>query len=246
MGDMKDTEVFWVSNAILYEDDSLIVLHKKRGWVVHQGAGHTTDTIAHAIYPLLISYSETSKREGRAGIVHRLDKDTSGVLLIARTEAAHDFYAHMFATRTVKKTYLSIVKGCLIFPQGEVRTYIARDTRNRKKFCNYADASQGKQAISHYRVLYSHVAYSVVEWSIETGRTHQIRLHAQYLGCPIVGDRVYARAIHDKYMRDVSLMLHAWKIRIPMLSYQKQEREFCAPISNDMKRVFSHIGYSVE
>ncbi len=225
-----------IQESIIYRDEGLIVLNKQRGDVVHIGSGHNNSTIAQAVFHMLSSYKENHAREGRAGIVHRLDKDTSGILLIAKTVDAHNFYAQKFAHRAVKKTYLSIVKGSPPLAESEVVTYIARHTKNRKKFCNYTDASVGKEARSHYTVLNSNGKYSLVRWNILTGRTHQIRLHAQYIGTPILGDPLYSRAVPDSDLRYASLMLHAWKLEIALYNTKcsAEKKEFCAALPQDM------------
>ncbi len=238
-----------IQESVRYSDETLLVLNKQRGDVVHIGAGHYSATIAQAVFPMLQSYRKGDMSAGRAGIVHRLDKDTSGILLVARTAAAHDFYAKQFACRAVKKTYLSILKGTPPLAHAEVTSYIARHVKNRKKFCNYTHASQGKEARSHYTVLNSNGKYSLVQWNILTGRTHQIRLHAQHIGSPVLGDALYARAVHDDALRNVPLMLHAWKLEIALynahamhaVERSKGKKEFCAPMPQDMQEVCAHL-----
>ena len=237
-----------IKDNIIYDDEHTIILNKQRGWVVHPGVGEHDTTIAQAVFPLLQSYLETSASEHRAGIVHRLDKDTTGALLIAKTKEAHIFYANQFANRNVEKLYLSIVRGVPHKQQGDIHTVIARDKKSRKKFANYDSTSPGKMAHSHYSVLYSNKDYSVILWNIFTGRTHQIRLHAQHLGCPVLGDLLYARKFTDKTLGDVPLMLHAWKLSISLFSLDtlastQERKEFSANIPTQMQECFEKIGY---
>lgn len=236
---------------ILYQDEHTIVINKPRGVVVHRGAGGEQATIAAAVFSRLVSFDDALAAEGRAGIVHRLDKDTTGALLIARSKEAHQFYAAQFAARRVRKIYLSVLKGTPAAARGRVDTHIARHSVKRKQFAVIADASRGKEASSEYELLSAGKDYSLVQWNIFTGRTHQIRVHAKHINCPVLGDAVYSRAAGPAggMLRRAPLMLHAWKLGIVLYgggvdSSGQPLQEFCAPVPEDMRAVCTELGFS--
>lgn len=177
---------------IIYEDRDIIVLNKKPGIPVHPSYGHSDDTIVNALLNYLGKNGMLSSIGGekRPGIVHRLDKDTSGVLIVAKNNQAHSHLTYQFADRTPEKVYEAIVKGTLLPPEGIIDKPIARSMKNRKKFTT---AETGREAITHYHVIDSKNQTSWVKFIPKTGRTHQIRVHAQSIGYPIVGDPLYAR-----------------------------------------------------
>ena len=173
---------------ILYEDDDIVAVNKPAGMVVHAGAGHASGTVVNA---LLHRYRALSGVAGalRPGIVHRLDKDTSGVLLVARTDEAHANLADQFAARQVKKTYLALVHGRLEKDSGTIGLPIARDLRRRTRMTTRR--REGRAARTDWRVLARLGDYTLVEVDLHTGRTHQIRVHFSALGHPLVGDTLY-------------------------------------------------------
>jgi 23S rRNA pseudouridine1911/1915/1917 synthase len=191
---------------ILFEDDFLAVLNKSAGTVVHPGAGHQGGTLVSG---LLHHFGKLSGVGGveRPGIIHRLDKETSGCLVVAKTDAAHRALAAQFASRDVVKIYLALVAGSPRFRTGIVEAPIARDPVHRKKM-KVAPIGRGREAITEYRVIASAGGVSVVECRPRTGRTHQIRVHLKHLGCPVLGDPLYGR--RGNFSRH---MLHAWKLR---------------------------------
>lgn len=190
---------------ILYEDEHLIVLDKPAGLVVHPGAGNRRGTLVSALLHHGSGLSRTGGME-RPGIVHRLDKETSGCLVVAKTDAAHHRLARQFASREVAKTYLALVRGVPRHSSGTVDAPLARHAVQRKKMA-VAEAGRGRPAVTEYRVLSSHAGLSLIECRPQTGRTHQIRVHLKHLGCPVVGDPLYGR--RENHSRH---MLHAWKL----------------------------------
>jgi 23S rRNA pseudouridine1911/1915/1917 synthase len=205
---------------ILYEDHRVVVLNKAQGMVVHPGAGNHSGTLANALlYRRLRFLPPIPEVSGslpgascRPGIVHRLDKDTSGVIIASYDDAALAFLADQFKKRTVKKTYAAIVQGTPREERGIVETRIVRDSRNRKRFAVSTD--RGKSALTRYRVIRSWGAYSLLALRPRTGRTHQLRVHLRHLGSPILGDGVYG--IPDRRFPAATLMLHALTLSITL------------------------------
>jgi 23S rRNA pseudouridine1911/1915/1917 synthase len=197
---------------VLYEDDDLIAVNKPAGMVVHAGAGRHAGTLVNA---LLHHYGKLSGVAGelRPGIVHRLDRETSGVLLVARTDAAHRNLAAQFAGRRVEKTYLAMVVGHVKAGDGVIDKAIARDPIHRTRMTVRTGA--GCAAHTEYRVLRRYANVTYLEVKIGTGRTHQIRVHLASIGHPVVGDRVYGapRTSVGVPPLDGRFFLHAWRIR---------------------------------
>ena len=190
---------------ILFEDDFLAVLAKPAGMVVHPGPGHKGGTLVSGLLHHFGSLSQIGGVE-RPGIVHRLDKETSGCLVVAKTDAAHRSLAAQFAGREVGKRYLALVSGTPRQPSGVVDAPIARHPVHRKKMTVSA-VGRGRDAVTAYRVLASAAGVSLIECRPRTGRTHQIRVHLKHLGCPVLGDPLYGR--RGSFSRH---MLHAWKL----------------------------------
>jgi 23S rRNA pseudouridine1911/1915/1917 synthase len=173
---------------ILYQDDDVIAVDKPAGMVVHAGAGQHSGTLVNALLHHFGSLSAAGGEE-RPGIVHRLDRYTSGVLLVARTDAAHRGLAEQFATRKVEKVYLALVHGAVKQEQGRIEKPISRDPAKRIRMT--ARRAEGRAAITEYRVLGRFAGFTYLEVRIKTGRTHQIRAHFASLGHPVAGDRLY-------------------------------------------------------
>ena len=173
---------------ILYEDDDVLVLSKPAGLTVHPAPGHSSHTLVNALlahFPRLAELSDSL----RPGIVHRLDKDTSGLMLVAKNRIAQMNLAEQFKARSVKKTYLTLVKGKLTPESGAIEAAIGRDTANRKRM---AVVKGGREARTRYEVIkYYGEKYTLLEVTLETGRTHQIRVHLAAIGYPVMGDGVY-------------------------------------------------------
>ncbi|MCZ6525691.1 MAG: 23S rRNA pseudouridine(1911/1915/1917) synthase RluD [Gammaproteobacteria bacterium] len=182
-----ETQTHWLVEAIpldiIYEDESIIVLNKPAGLVVHPGAGNPDHTLLNA----LLYHDQTLQQVPRAGIVQRLDKDTSGIMVVARTPAAHTFLVDQLKQRLVRREYQAIVNGVMT-AGGRVAAAIGRHPVHRKRM---AVMERGKPATSHYRILKKYPAHTHIQLTLESGRTHQIRVHMAYIRFPVVGDPVY-------------------------------------------------------
>src|SRR6266545_4324601 len=217
---------------IVFENDDLIVVNKPAGMVVHPAAGHASGTLVNAV----LGYEpdiEGIGGEERPGVVHRLDKETSGLILLAKNERAHRWLQDQFRLRKVEKTYLALVDGKPPTPSGRVETYIGRDPSHRKRMAIVPE-SRGREAISEYKRAESFKEHTLLEFHPLTGRTHQIRLHCAFLGCPIVGDEVYGK---KKPSLEIGRhFLHAYRLKI-ILPGEKDPKFFEAPLPEELERV---------
>jgi 23S rRNA pseudouridine1911/1915/1917 synthase len=217
---------------IVFENDDLVVVNKPAGMVVHPAAGHVSGTLVNAI----LGYDpgiEGIGGEERPGVVHRLDKETSGLILLAKNERAHRWLQDQFRLRKVEKTYLALVDGKPPTPSGRVEAYIGRDPNHRKRMAIVPE-SRGREAISEYKTVESFRNHTLLQFHPLTGRTHQIRLHCAFLGCPIVGDEVYGR---KKLSVEINRhFLHAYRLKI-ILPGEKEARVFEAPLPNELESV---------
>lgn len=227
---------------IVYEDNDVIVVNKRAGMVTHPAAGNWTGTLVQALAYYRLHTSpihdefarllEAEQGRGgfaellRTGIVHRLDKDTSGILITARSAEAEAFLKNEFKLRRTEKYYLAILNGIPEKQTGIIETSVFRDGHSRIRFSASADLSKGKYARSRYKVLRVYGRYALVLFKIDTGRTHQIRLHARFIGCPIVGDPLYGKK--ETEWKSYGLMLHAYRLCITLPSTQKKA-VFTAP-----------------
>ena len=194
---------------ILYEDEHLIVINKPHGLVVHPAAGNPDGTLVNALLHHCNHLSGIGGVE-RPGIVHRLDKDTSGCLVAAKSDTAHRRLVESFANRQVKKIYLAVVNGCPSTESGKIENHIARSSRDRQKM-TVVTPPKGKLAITDYFVIKASQKASLIECHLLTGRTHQIRVHMKSLGNSILGDPIYSRSAKQN-VQATRLMLHAWKL----------------------------------
>lgn len=206
---------------IVFEDDDLIVVNKPQGLVVHPCESKKDGTLVNG---LLAKISNLSGINGvlRPGIVHRLDKDTAGLMLVAKNDFSHNRLAEMIKNKEVKRKYLALLSGVVWENSGKIQTFLARDKNNRKK---YAVSSEGKQAISLFEVKRRYQNATLVEFSLITGRTHQIRVHSAYIGHPVVGDAVYGRA--DKNLKGQLLFSYSLEFVHPRTG---QEMKFELPL----------------
>jgi len=221
---------------IVFENDQLIVINKPAGMVVHPAAGHDSGTLVNAV----LGYEpdlEGIGGEERPGVVHRLDKDTSGLIIIAKNERAHRWLQDQFRLRKVEKTYLALVDGKPPTPVGRVEAPIGRDPSHRKKMA-ITTLARGRVAISEYKTLESFPRYTLLEFHPQTGRTHQIRLHCAFLGCPIVADNIYG---HAKASLELDRhFLHAFRLKIT-LPGEKSFSTFEAPLPDDLSLVLGKL-----
>ncbi len=210
---------------IIYEDKNVIVINKQAGMVVHPGSGINSGTLVNAILYYIKELKTNFEEELRPGIVHRLDKDTSGVIITAKNPIAHEYLSNQFRKRKTKKIYLSIVKGLPQYSNHTIDTFLTRDFKNRKKF--RVSKTTGKRAITEYEILRSYSGYAFLKMKPKTGRTHQLRVHACSISCPMLGDPIYSRT--DAGFPNIGLMLHAFKLYI-ILPGEEKERLFRAPV----------------
>lgn len=214
---------------VLFENSDVVVINKPAGMVVHPAAGHDRGTLVHALLGHLPDLEGIGGEE-RPGIVHRLDKETSGLMIVARNERAHRYLQDQFRLRRVEKTYLALVDGRPSTPSGRIEAPIGRDPIQRKRMA-ILPPGKGREAISEYHTLETFPAHTLLEVHPLTGRTHQIRLHMAFLGCPIVGDTVYGR---KKPTLPISRhFLHAFRLKI-ILPGEASPRTFEAPLPDEL------------
>lgn len=223
---------------ILYEDSDIVVLNKRANLVVHPAYGNYTGTLVNA---LLYHIKDLSTINGviRPGIVHRLDKDTSGIIVIAKSNESHVILSDMFKEKSLKKTYICIVKGIFKEKCGRIETLIGRDIKDRKKMAVVKE--NGKIAISNYEILDESKNYSLVKVRIETGRTHQIRVHMKSLNHPILGDGTYGN--HDDTIK--RQMLHSYSLEFEH-PIKKIPMKIFAPLPADFKKGLKYAGLDEE
>jgi 23S rRNA pseudouridine1911/1915/1917 synthase len=223
---------------ILYEDTEMVVVDKPAGMVVHAGAGHSRGTLVNA---LLHHFGSLSSINGdlRPGIVHRLDRDTSGVLAVARTDQGHQSLAKQFHNREVEKVYLALVHGRMKQKEGNIEASISRDPVRRTRMTT--KLAHGRVALTHYRVLEQFERFSYLEVRIATGRTHQIRVHLASLHHPLFGDRVYGAPARAPGMPSLNrFFLHAYRLRLKSPASGEYVRVE-SPLPADLDAVLEHL-----
>lgn len=190
---------------IVYEDDDVMVINKKSGIVVHPAPGNYSGTLVNGLMYLSKDLSHVNG-EFRPGIVHRIDKDTSGLLIVAKNDKAHRILAEELKEKKIKRKYIALVSGVINHDIGEIDAPIGRDPSDRKKMC--VTSTNSKDAITHFRVLERYKNASLIECELETGRTHQIRVHMKYINHPVINDPVYGKNNHGEFGQ----LLHAKEI----------------------------------
>jgi 23S rRNA pseudouridine1911/1915/1917 synthase len=221
---------------IIFENEDLVVVNKPAGMVVHPAAGHSSGTLVNAVLGYDPEFGEISGEE-RPGVVHRLDKETSGLIVMAKNDAAHRWLQDQFRLRKVEKIYLALVDGAPPTPTGRVEAAIGRDPSHRKKMATMPPG-KGREAVSEYKTLESFKAHTLLEFHPFTGRTHQIRLHCAFLECPIVGDKIYGRKSQSVQLD--RHFLHAARLKI-LLPGEKKPRQFEAPLPDELQAVLAEL-----
>lgn len=221
---------------IIFENDDLIVINKPAGMVVHPSAGHESGTLVHAVLAHAPEL-EGIGGEYRPGVVHRLDKDTSGLIMFAKNDQALRWLQGQFKNRLVEKYYLTLVDGHLPTDKGRIEAPIGRDPAHRQKMA-IVSAQKGKKAFSEYEVLQKFKAHSLVRVRIFTGRTHQIRLHMEFLGCPVVGDSIYGR--RHPSLPVTRQFLHATELKV-LLPGEDTPRHFKAELPQELSDLIAQL-----
>lgn len=217
---------------IVYEDDYLLVVNKPSGMVVHPAPGNYSKTLVNALMYHCNNNLSTINGVVRPGIVHRIDADTSGLLLVAKTDEAHNDLAKQISEKTVTRKYIALVDGIILEDTATIDAPIGRDTDNRKKMC--VTDKNSKDAVTHIRVLKRYQKATLIECILETGRTHQIRVHMNYIGHPIINDPVYGKRKMDD--KDFGQMLHAETIGF-IHPITKKYLEFTTEIPDKFKEI---------
>lgn len=217
---------------IIYEDDDVIVVNKPQGMVVHPSAGHSNHTLVNAL--LFHSPLSTINGEFRPGIVHRIDKDTSGLLMVAKNDAAHQALSEQLKKQKNLRKYIALVHGRINENSGVVNAPIGRSVKDRKKQAVVAD---GRPAITHFKVLERFQDYTLISCQLETGRTHQIRVHMKYIGHPIAGDPLYGPR---KTLKGNGQFLHAQELGFEHPVTHKL-MVFSAPIPPIFEKTLAHL-----
>lgn len=232
---------------ILYEDENVCVVNKRQGMVTHPAAGNWSGTLVNA---LLHHWNREAIRQNpnegatvealarrRPGIVHRLDKDTSGVIITAKNRGSEEFLQKEFrGHKRIIKEYIAVCCGRPKNLEGRIETQIIRDPKDRKRFKAVTGSAEGKRAVTIYKCFATYGSFSLMRIRIKTGRTHQIRVHMKYLGCPVMGDPIYGNFLRGSPFQSASLMLHAYLLRI-LLPGEKCPATFRAPVPLRFKKV---------
>ena len=220
---------------IIYEDDDLIVVNKPKGLVVHPGAGNEEHTLANALKFHSDNLS-TLNGEFRPGIVHRIDKDTAGLLIVAKNDAAHAFLSNQLADHTLGRKYYALVLGVIPENEGKIIAPIGRDQKFRQKMA--VDLLRGKEAETHFKVIERFKDSTLVECALKTGRTHQIRVHMAYIGYPVIGDPIYGKG--NRKMYDEGQLLFAHEIHF-IHPRTKKEMTFSVDLPTYFKEILEKL-----
>ena len=233
-----------IALTIVFEDEHLLVVDKPAGLVVHPAAGNFDGTLVNALLHHCGGSLSGIGGVARPGIVHRIDKDTSGLLVVAKTDVAHEGLAKQFAAHSIDRRYLAIVTGIPRLSEGTVDAPLARSSANRKKITIVGEG-RGKRAVTHWRRLKPLRDASLVECRLETGRTHQVRVHMASFGHPLLGDPVYGRSkTHGKLLKELQFQrqaLHATELGFTH-PVTKHRLSFASPMPPDMQELFNALG----
>jgi 23S rRNA pseudouridine1911/1915/1917 synthase len=226
--DFSETEIVptKMDLDIVYEDEDVLVVNKPSGMVVHPAPGHYQDTLVNGLLWHIKNLSDVNG-EMRPGIVHRIDKDTSGLLMVAKNNYAHDILAKELQEKLTKREYIALVEGIIVNKRGKINAPIGRDKNNRLKM---AVTASGKEAITNFEVLETYEDKTLIKCILETGRTHQIRVHMQYINHPLVNDYVYGNAKPN----DFGQFLHAESLGFTHPK-TKEWLEFTSPLPEEFK-----------
>ena len=230
---------------IVFEDEHLLVVDKPAGLVVHPAAGNADGTLVNALLHHCGGSLSGIGGVARPGIVHRIDKDTSGLLVVAKTDVAHEGLARQFQAHSIDRRYLAIVNGVPKTNEGSIDAPLARSSTNRKKIA-IVEGNRGKRAVTHWRRLNILRDSALVECRLETGRTHQVRVHMASIGHPLVGDPVYGRTgkTHSKILKELQFnrqALHATNLGFTH-PVTKRRLSFASPMPPDMQELFNALG----
>ena len=230
---------------VVFEDEHLLVVDKPAGLVVHPAAGNIDGTLVNALLHHCAGKLSGIGGVARPGIVHRIDKDTSGLLVVAKTDVAHEGLAKQFAAHSIDRLYLAIVNGLPSMNEGKIEAALARSASNRKKIA-IVEGNRGKKAITHWKRLERLKDSALLECRLETGRTHQVRVHMASIGHPLLGDPVYGRSgkTHGKILKDLQFhrqALHAAKLGFTH-PVTKHRLSFASPMPADMQELFNALG----
>ena len=230
---------------IVFEDDHLLVVDKPAGLVVHPAAGNLDGTLVNALLHHCGGSLSGIGGVARPGIVHRIDKDTSGLLVVAKTDVAHEGLAKQFAAHSIDRRYLAIVTGVPKTSEGIVDASLARSSSNRKKIA-IVESDRGKRAVTHWKRLALLKDAALIQCRLETGRTHQVRVHMASIGHPLLGDPVYGRSgkTHGKLLKELEFhrqALHATELGF-IHPVTKHRLSFASPMPPDMQELFNALG----
>lgn len=218
---------------IVYEDEHIIIVNKPSGLVVHPGSGNYDNTLVNGLMYYTNSLSDVNGEE-RPGIVHRIDKDTSGLLMVAKTNEAHQILTEYFKNKDVKREYLALITGVFPHETANIDAPIGRDPKDRKKMTVTADNS--KEAVTHLKVIKRYREHTLVSLKLETGRTHQIRVHMKYIGYPVFNDPVYT----NKKTTEFGQFLHSYKMEFDH-PITKEHMSFECPMPTEMQEFINSL-----
>lgn len=238
-----------IALEIIYEDEHLLIVDKPAGMVVHPAAGNVDGTLVNALLHHCAGRLSGIGGVARPGIVHRIDKDTSGLLVVAKTDVAHEGLAAQFARHSIDRRYLSITSGIPVPTSGTIDAPLARSSANRKKIAivgaSKEDGGRGKRAVTHYRIVEPLRAAALVECRLETGRTHQVRVHMASIGHPLLGDPVYGRVRNEQREVLKRLNFHRQALHAAELGFvhpvSKEKLSFKSALPSDIQELFGAL-----